>query len=126
MNIKEFINPCFQESNSTALHKVWIGMNEFHLTDPDVLSPFNDVHIEKLRGGNYIYIIDTPSIDTLLDCGIIMGKEQFFPSSAAFGVQKGSPLRQLLSERQVYLYNKCYAIDNILTPRATLPRVISA
>lgn len=80
---------------------MWQGIITFQQNGEDVLNPTNDFHIEKLRAGGYVYMIDQISIDTLMDCEISIAKEKFIPLPIALGIQKGSPLSQLLSDQYV-------------------------
>lgn len=88
-----------QTSKGSVLQKVWQGIVKMNETDPDVLSTPIEVHLDKLRRGWYVYLIDQVIIDNNMKCDISLGKELFLPLNVAVGIQKRSPLQKIISDQ---------------------------
>ncbi|XP_060558639.1 glutamate receptor ionotropic, delta-1-like [Ruditapes philippinarum] len=82
------------------------GMREFNKTDREVLNPYTNIHIRKVKKGKYAWIGDKTSIDIAMgkECTLTSIKEEFLPLKYSLGFVKDSPHTNIFSKQIIKLH----------------------
>ena len=89
-----------QESPNPDHRQLWANIKRQSTHDPDVLSPYYDVHAKNVINKDYVYI---EASETLIDlkneyCDLVLMKEGILPTRYALGAQKNSYYTPKLTE----------------------------
>ncbi|XP_046558089.1 glutamate receptor ionotropic, kainate 2-like [Haliotis rubra] len=90
----------FKMSNVT-MHKLLLeGIQKFSQSDPDILSPYQDVHLKKLLTEDYAFIAGRPLSNywRSRNCQLRILKDDFFPVRYSFAFPNGSPYKKIVSD----------------------------
>ncbi|KAL5016289.1 hypothetical protein ScPMuIL_005878 [Solemya velum] len=91
----------FKGSTMKVDQDIWRGIVQANQTDPDVLHPDANVHMDKVQRGGYAYIGDAALIEIRMtqDCELLTTGERFIPQQYGVGLLDNSPFKQMFTDR---------------------------
>ncbi|XP_061178448.1 probable glutamate receptor [Saccostrea echinata] len=91
----------FQETPFEILQKVWTGIKTFNETDPDVLHPDPNVHINKMYKEKYVYIGDKSYMEVRKAnrCELVTATEEIPNMSYGVGLPNNSLYTKMFSDK---------------------------
>ncbi|XP_048258828.1 glutamate receptor ionotropic, kainate 3-like [Haliotis rufescens] len=90
----------FKMSNLTV-HKLLLeGIQRFSKSDPDILSPHQDVHLKRLLTEDYAFIGGRPLSNywRSRNCQLRMLKDNLYPVTYSIAFPNGSPYKEIVSD----------------------------
>ncbi|XP_067682755.1 glutamate receptor ionotropic, kainate 1-like [Haliotis asinina] len=99
--------PLFQESNISAYHKVWNGVEKMMANDPDWLSLDGDEHMRRVVESQYVYLSEESTLEMWDDprrCDLQMFPDSYHFNRYAVGFPKHSTYTHLFSNQILRIY----------------------
>ncbi|XP_064596136.1 glutamate receptor ionotropic, delta-1-like [Liolophura sinensis] len=89
------------KERDATLRRLWAGIEEFRVDDPDVLSSSREVHLKKVRLGSYVFLSDAVILARVLadNCDLHYFLVPFLDQQTSFILQKGSLFTDMLSQQ---------------------------
>ena len=89
-----------QESPNPDHRQLWANIKRQSTHDPDVLSPYYDVHAKKVINEDYVYIETSETLTDLKNkhCDLVLMTEGIIPARTTLGAQKNSYYTPKLTE----------------------------
>ncbi|XP_053403039.1 uncharacterized protein LOC123556009 [Mercenaria mercenaria] len=106
------------KSDNPIYKAIGDGIRDFNKTDPNVLSTDPEVHIGKVKKGQYAWIGDKTSIELAMakECSLTSIKEEFLPLKDGFGFVKGSPHTPIFTKHYICLDERSILLKHSLSP----------
>uniref|UniRef100_A0A8W8MHM2 Uncharacterized protein n=1 Tax=Magallana gigas TaxID=29159 RepID=A0A8W8MHM2_MAGGI len=95
----------FNSSTVDTLQAVWAGIKKFNVTDPEVLSPDPNVHIDKMYRENYVFFGDKVFMDIRKSnqCDLMTAEEEIPNNYYAVGLPNNSLYTKTFSDQIISL-----------------------
>ncbi|KAJ8315309.1 hypothetical protein KUTeg_007459 [Tegillarca granosa] len=95
----------FERSTLPSYRRIWNGLEQANKTDPDVTHLDPDVHIQKVRTEDYVYIGDKISMSARVsnDCSLVISTEEIPNMNYGVGLPNNSLFTETFSNKQVLI-----------------------
>ena len=93
----------FKNANGGIYKKLWNGLQQFTIDDPDIETSSIVDQLRKVNEGDYVYIADrTPLLVQVIsneECNLVLLSEIFMPLPFGIGLQLGSTYKHIIAKR---------------------------